>query len=269
MADLIIHDTTDNDIIFDPQFARGLVPRDYGTHPVGYLSSAPPLDIPLIPRSEWSARIKEKKATRSRLSDLRRTSGPNGGVIPSLNQGQFPFCWAHSTTMGHMLLRAIMGQPYKKLSAFMVASIIKNYRNEGGWGALSLEFIEQHGQPPVELWPEGQVLRSLDTPAMRAEAAKYKVTSSWADLNAAVYDRDLTFDQVATLLLSNVPVVGDFSWWSHSVILMDLEEVEANSFGVRLLNSWSDSWGDKGEAVLQGAKAIPDGAVAPMIAAAA
>jgi hypothetical protein len=165
-----------------------------------------------------------------------------------------------------MLLRAVMGQPYVKLSAFMVASIIQNYRNEGLWGAASLEFIEKNGQPSDSLWPEGRVDPRLDTQAMRAEAAKHKITGDWADLTAAVYDRNLTFDQVATLLLSNVPVVGDFNWWGHSVILMDLVEVEPGSFGVKGLNSWGDDWGDVGEFTLQASRAIPDGAVAPLSA---
>jgi hypothetical protein len=257
---MLIHDTTSNDILFDPNFGRGLVERDLSAQPMKTL----PTQLPLIPRSEWSVRIKEKKQLGSRISDIRRSSGPKGGAIPSLNQGQWGYCWAHSPTMGNMLLRALMGQPYKKLSAFMVAAIIKNGRDEGGWGALALEFIENYGQPTVDLWPENDASLTRKTAAMMADAAKHKVTADWADLDSAVYDRDLSFDQVATLLLSNVPVVGDFNFWGHSVILMDLEEVEPGSFGVRGLNSWSDDWGDLGEFVLQGSRAVPDNAVATL-----
>lgn len=41
-----------------------------------------------------------------------------------------------------------------------------------------------------------------------------------------------------------------------------LVRVEAGSYGLRIDNSWTDQWGDRGKATLQGARAIPDGAVA-------
>ena len=273
---MLIDDSTSNDVLFDPTKARGCIPPDYAMHPEARpLPRIAPGQLPLIPRSEWSARCAEKKAMRSRLSDIRRTSGPGGNAIPSLQQtdptGRYKdgspcwgYCWAHSATMGHMLVRACMGQPYVKLSAFMVAALIKQYRNQGGWGALALDFIEKNGQPSVGLWPENGVDPKYDTPAMRADAARHKITADWADLGTAVYERNLTLDQVATLLLSNVPVVGDFNWWGHSVILMDWEEVEPGSFGARGLNSWGDGWGDMGEFVLRGNKTIPDGATAPL-----
>ncbi len=254
-------------VVDGEQKSHGLIPRDYNTHPVGMYACAPPmeaLNFPLIPRSEWSARIKEMEETKSRLSDLRRRSGPNGGAIPSLDQDGWGYCWNHSTTMAIILSRAKMGQPYVRLSAFMIGCLVKNYQDDGGWGALSMDFVAKNGVPDVKFWPEKSASRSNDTPEMRANAKQHIVPGQWADLQAAEYDRNMTFDQVMTLLLNRVPVVGDFNWWSHSVCLMDPVEVEAGSFGPRIINSWTDSYGDMGEAVLQGSKAIPDGAVAPL-----
>ena len=91
--------------------------------------------------------------------------------------------------------------------------------------------------------------------------AKFKVAESWIDLTRADYDQVMTFDQVASCLLSNIPCAVDFNWWGHSVMACDLVEVSSNSFGIRIRNSWTDSWGDKGFSVLQGSKAIPDNAV--------
>lgn len=76
--------------------SRGAVPRNYKTHPAGYFlkkgkKSTPPSKIKIIPRSEWSARIKEMEQTKSRLSDLRET-GNYGGSIPSLDQNGQGFC---------------------------------------------------------------------------------------------------------------------------------------------------------------------------------
>lgn len=247
--------------------SKGLIPRDYSKYPVGYLNCAPGMhavDFPLIPRSEWSDRIKQMEAEKSRLSDIRCT-GNAGGIIPSLDQNGKGFCWAHSSTGAIMILRAVMGLPYVPLSAFAVACMIKNFQDEGGWGAQSLDFITQKGVPSSQFWPMQSMERSNDNPATWANASLHRATAGWVDLQAAQYDRKLSFDQVGTLLLSRVPVVGDFNWWSHSVCLLDLVETSPGQFGVRILNSWGDSWSDRGMGVLSGDHAVPDGAVAPLV----
>jgi hypothetical protein len=268
-GELVINDSTPAHLYMEPvvdgdKKSHGLIPRNYLTHPQGCYAAAPALavDFPLIPRSEWSDRIKEKVATKSQLSDI-RLKGNAGGVIPSLDQNGKGYCWAHSSTGSVMMLRATMNEPYVPLSAYAVACIIKGYRDEGGWGAESLDFIMNKGVPSQALWPQQSMSQSNDKPETWANALLHKVTAGFVDLSAAQYDRKLTFDQVGTLLLSNVPVVADFNWWSHSVCLLDLVEISSGSFGVRLLNSWGDSWSDRGMGTLEGNKAIPDGAVAP------
>lgn len=273
--------------------SRGLIPRDYSAHPVGYYAAAKPMrsvNIPLIPRAEWPERIREMTANKSRLSDIRRRSGPNGGHIPSLDQDGWGYCWNHSAAMAVMLRRAAANLPYARLSAFFIGCLIKNYRDEGGWGALALDFIQKNGIPDVDHWPEKAHDRKYDTPECRANALLHVVTEGFVDLEADVYDRNLSEDQNMTLLLSRVPVIGDFNWWSHSVCLMDPTmneqptealpdigsldlndqndlKVYGDTFGKRGINSWTDSYGNLGEFVLTGSKAITNGAVAPLVAA--
>lgn len=249
---MLIDHATPTDVLFPADRSRGLVERDYAATPMRAVQ------MPLIPRSEWSARIKEMEATKSRLSDLR-------GNIPSLDQNGIGYCWAHSSTHAVTLLRAVAGLPYVPLSAFAVATTIKGGRDEGGWGALSLDFISDRGVPDQKYWPQQSRDLSHGTPECWANAALHKVTEGWVDVAAPQWDRSLSFDQVATCLLSRIPVVCDFNWWSHSVCGLDLVEVEPGSFGVRIWNSWSDSWGDRGTGVLRGSQAIPDGAVAPRV----
>lgn len=396
---------------------KGLVPRNYTTHPVGSYASALPystVDMPLIPRSEWSDRIKEMIETKSLLSDI-RAIGNNGQRIPSLDQNgqgyclpagspvlmadgtrkpiesvnlgdmvltnslkprrvlqthrrlysgdmiglriegmenrvfmtadhlvpvpirfvatpekvKFPDCfydvraeqleaghgvygvkdgklaerqiqhvskrfvqnvevfdigvedehyfiagdgllvhncWMYSGTSATMMLRALANQPYVRLSGHAGACIIKSFRDEGGWGAAGLDFLVARGQPSVEFWPEKSMSRSHDKPETWANAALHKVVEGWMDLSDAAYDRNLTWDQVMTCLLSRIPVIADFNHWSHSVCLLDPVEVEPGSFGVRLLNSWSDQWSSNGEGILRGTKAVPNGATAPRVA---
>lgn len=275
--DLIIHDGNARLYIDVENCATGLIPRNYETHPQGCYASAPPAEIALIPKSEWSARIKEMVDTKSRLSDLRLIAN-NGQPIPSLDQNDdrwpmrdphWGYCWAHSSTHAVTTVRMIMGLPYVPLSAFAVAATIKNGRNEGGWGAQSLDFITERGVPSQEFWPQKEASLKYGTPECWANAALHKVTEGWIDLATPQYDRTLTFDQMMTLLLSRTPVVTDFNWWGHSVMALDPVEIEPGSFGIRIWNSWSDTWGDKGMGVLQGKKAIPDGAVAPRVITAA
>ncbi len=269
-GELVIDDSnfhlhTEGNVVVDGERKSfGMIPRDYTKYPLGCYASAPAYDVnmPLIPRSEWSARIREMEAQKSRISDIRAT-GKFSGLIPSLDQNGKGYCWMHSGVGATIMLRAVNHMPYVSLSAYAGACIIKGYRDEGGWGAQGLDFLTQRGIPSEEFWPQRSMSSSNDKPATWENAALHKVTEGWVDLQAAQYDRNLTWDQVMTLLLSRVPVVGDFNWWGHSVCLIDPVEVSPGSFGVRILNSWGDSWSDRGMGVLEGSKAIPDSSVAP------
>jgi hypothetical protein len=175
--------------------AMGCVPRDYGTHPVGCYAAAPGFPLKLIPRNEWKSRLADQDPA-GRLTAIRKR-GMAGQPIPSRDQDGYGYCWAHSSTSASLIMRALMGLPYADLSAFAVACIIKNYRNQGGWGAESLQWIAENGIPTSATWPQQGHSRSLDTPAMRAEAAQNKI-QRWADCE------DGNVDQFVTLLLSGI-----------------------------------------------------------------
>ena len=220
----------------------------------------------LIPESEWADRIKEKVATRSQLSDVWKRGGPGGGKIPSRDQNGKGYCWAHSGVSAHLALRALMNLPYVDLSAYSIAATIKRFRDEGGWGAQGLDFQTETGCCDSSVWPQQSMDRSLDlksNPTTQANAAKHKVTGGWIDLSAAQYDRNLTKQQVATCLLMNIPVIVDYNWWSHSVCALDLVLLPSGRIGIRIQNSWGDSWSDGGMGVLDDSKCWPDGATAP------
>lgn len=292
-GDLVIDDTNAHEhheaVVDGEPKGKGLIPRNYDTHPVGFYAAAPPAQIKLIPRDEYVERIRDKVANKSQTSDIRRTY-LDGKPIPSLDQNGQGFCWNYDVTMCNMLTRAKQGQPYVRLSGHANACLIKHYKDEGGWAALALDFMEQNGCPSVEFWKEKSMSKSNDTPAMRENALLHKVTGSWADLHAAVYDRNLSDDQACTLLLSNELVGADWNDWGHSTCMMDLVlmpaavamyatnslpnigsldlndpkdlEVFTALFGKRGLNSWTDGWGNLGEFVRSGKKGIMDGGVA-------
>jgi hypothetical protein len=79
MPDFLIDDDTNPDFYMDPvvdgeTMGRGAIPRDYEVQPMGSDGGNGAEMPPIIPKSEWSARIKEMESTKSRLSDIRRNA---------------------------------------------------------------------------------------------------------------------------------------------------------------------------------------------------
>lgn len=261
-AEFVIDDSTNNDLIYAPVIdgepkGHGLVPRDYSTFPPEMF--APPTDMQLIPRSEWDARIDEQEARQSSLTHIRMT-GNNGQPIPALDQNGQGYCWAYSTTMAVMLLRAAQGQPYVKLSAHAIGCKVKNFKDQGGWCGLSAKFQKEVGCPSVKFWPEKSMSRSNDKPEVWANAALHKVTEDWVDLTRNVYDQNLTVDQLATCLLSNIPCAIDYNEWGHSICAIRWKRLESGVYVPEIINSWTDKWGDRGTGLIN-RKWNVDGAV--------
>lgn len=266
MADFIIDDSTPTDITHPSDRAFGCVPRDFAIDPVEMFAA--PTDMPLIPRSEWDDRIAEQEREQSSLEHI-RLRGNNGQPIPSLDQNKgdgvhWGYCWNHSVVHTVMLARAAANQPYVPLSAFAAACILKDYRNEGGWCGLAAKFARERGVPSQKFWPQKNLDRANDNAETWADAAKHKVTEDWVDLTRNLWEQNLTFDQVATCLLQNIPCALDFNWWGHSVAGLRLVK-QNGGYGIKIWNSWADDWGDRGMGVLLGRKAIPDGAVATRV----
>ncbi len=204
-------------------------------------------------------------------------------------------CWAHSTTQAVQVQRAIRGLPYVGLSAYAVACKIKGFRDEGGWNGESLAFLVETGVPTEKFWPQRSMDRSNDNAATWENAALHKVSEGFYDLAAPIWGQKLSFDQLVTALLLNMPAAIDEDWWGHSICaldpvngatqrgitraesgkLLDLAEFDltwgmnnavTGGTGIRILNSWGDTYGDMGEAVLTGSKCIPDSATAVAVA---
>jgi hypothetical protein len=273
---------------------KGLIPRNYEKHPVGSLKGiVSAVQMPTIPRDQWAGIVAHKAQARTRLSD-QRNRGNKGKTIPSRDQNGRGYCWNHSPVSAHLLHRAKLGLPYVDLSAYAGACIIKNFRDQGGWGAHGLEWMVEHGCPTSKTWPQQGTSRNLVNDAMWKEAARYKVTGVIADLQAAVYDRNLSWDQQVTCLLNNWPTIIDLNWWGHSIAGADVENGvnlfdqgvrgdsgklataqewdvvweyntdfgEYGGFGVRIWNSWGDKWSQNGMGILTPQKSVADGCTA-------
>lgn len=237
-----------------PGMSTGLIPRNYGTHPVGCYAAAPPFpDDQLIPEDQWAARLAENRANKSGLLDLREA---HYDILKSLDQNGLGLCWAFSTTKAVMYLRAVMNEVPIILSAWYVAGKIKNWQDEGGWGAASLDFIVKNGVPAMDKCPKYS--RSYDTPEAAASAELHKVTEWYDGSNdPATAQKQL----VSTLLRCN-PCVVDLNDMGHSMCAIDLE---LNPLTIIYDNSWATNGDPLGLYRGTGARARPDGLVIPRV----
>src|SRR5690349_19632920 len=230
------------------RFATGLIPRNYSTHPVGCYGFAPAFpESELVPEDEWADRLAENRRTRSGLLDLREA---RYDVLRSLNQGSFGLCWSFSTTKAVMYTRALMNEPPVVLSAWYVAGRIKDWRDEGGWGAAALQLVVETGVPALEECP--RYGRSAGQADAEADAAQHKVTEWWDGSD----DPRLAQKQLVSMLLKRVPCVVDLNDMGHSMCAIDIESL--NPLRIIYDNSWGEQ-GDRGLYVGQGARARPDG----------
>lgn len=214
-------------------------------------------DIPVIPESEWEDRLRQQIKDKAQLSDI-RNAGMFGKQIPSRDQDARGYCWAHSSTSAALICRAVANQPYADLSAFAVACIIKNYRDQGGWSEESMRFIADRGIPTSEFWPQQSTSRSNDNPDTWSNAAKHRFTPEWMLL-----DNGQIKKQLVTCLLLGIPCTTDYNWWRHAIIALDV--VSFSPFRIRIWNSWGDGWSENGTGILEGSKAIPDDSQAPRV----
>jgi hypothetical protein len=262
----IIDDDTKNDDIFRPEWVCGTVERDYSEFPQEMFE--PQSQIPIIPRNEWDARLEEMERTQSSLKHI-RDKAANGNPMPYLDQFKMGYCWTHSGVHAVMIARAVMNLPYVPLSAYSVAATIKKGANRGGWCGECADFLRKRGVSPQKTWPQGDAnYRKYDRPEVWTEAAKFKTTEDWFDITRNIWDQRMTFDQAFSLLLQRIPLALDFNWWGHSVCGLFPVKVEANSYGIGILNSHLN-FGENGVGILRGDRAIPNAGVGIRVVTAA
>lgn len=255
----IIHDGNAHlfvDPVIDGQRkAHGLKPRNFAAHPPGVWPSAPEFpDSLLIDEAEWPERLAEQVAKKTSLFDLRET---HYEVLKSLDQNGYGLCWNFSSTKAAMYQRVLQNEEPVILSPWWGAGKIKGWRDQGGWGQESTQYIADHGVPLMSLCPSYS--SRYDTPEVAADAAKHKTTEWWDGSDSRERNRKI---MVTLFLLGQVPII-DLDWMGHSMCGCRL--VSLNPLTVDADNSWGESSGNKGIYRLVGSKAVPDNIVAPRV----
>lgn len=201
------------------------------------------VNVPLIPRSEWGDRARQRESDQTRLKDFCLGSG-----LTVLNQQSTNYCWINAPVFCCMVTRLKETGQLVRLSPASAGARIKNFRNVGGWGSEGLNWMVEHGVNLQSDWPANSISRNYDTPENREKAKLNRIVE---------YFRLDNWDEVASCILAGIPVACGYNWWRHEVTGMDLTP----SGDLIIANSWGN-WGDQGYGVLQGSKKDPDDAVA-------
>lgn len=230
--------------------AFGMVPRDYHAAPFGS-ASFPAVDLsmgPILERSQFADAIKRADEARTTPDDWRKAM-----EIPIEQQGNWGFCWAHGTINAIEITYAMSGYKAPNLNPFPVAYRIKGGRNQGGWAEQALAGIAQFGIPTHDVWPNNKEgMSQWQNAEVIASANRHKVTASLElpQNNFAALVTSLTHPKFAR------PVTMGLNWWGHLVCAVRAVALDGGKFGILIVNSWGDDWGQAGCGVLVESKSI-------------
>jgi hypothetical protein len=212
-------------------------PRDWTATPYGSDGARTFEDagFKIIPRSEWSARLKEQIERKARVSDFCK--------FPAFNQGRTNYCWYNGPAQCGTTSRVIQGLPYVRLSSASGACLVKGYANRGGYGMEACRHMATVGVCREDLWPNAAIDRRYDTDASRLDRLNFML-QEYIDADAL---SGKMFDICMTMALLTIPGAPAYNWWGHLVMQADGVEIEPGSFGLRIRNSWSETWGAKND----------------------
>jgi hypothetical protein len=230
--------------------AFGMTPRDYRAAPFGS-ASFPAVDLSMgaiLQRSQFADAIKRADEARTTPDDWRKAMG-----VPIENQGNWGYCWAHGTINAVEITYAMTGHNCPNLNPFPVAYRIKGGRNQGGWGEQALKGIAEFGIPEHSVWPGNKEgMSQWQLPEVVASANRHKVTASLElpQNNFAALVTSLTHPKFAR------PVTMGLNWWGHLVCAVRAVALPGGGFGILIVNSWGEGWGQNGCGVLVESKSI-------------
>jgi hypothetical protein len=180
---------------------------------------------------------------------------PNGTLVTRMADSVLISgnCWAHGTINAVEITYAMSGYKCPNLNPFPVAYRIKNGRNQGGWGEQALKGIAEFGIPEHSVWAGNKEgMSQWQSPEVIASANRHKVTASLElpQNNFAALVTSLTHPKFAR------PVTMGLNWWGHLVCAVRAVALPGGGFGILIVNSWGEGWGQNGCGVLVESKSI-------------
>jgi len=225
----------------------------YGKYSSGIVSL--PESFKIIPKAESKSRSRDLEQSGADLISTFRKSG-----IKVKDQNGTNYCHANCTASAIEITRQLQGDSYRQLSPAFIGNMITNFQNAGAYIEDDLECAVKYGCAETSLVPANNLSRewyNKNREAVLANAALYKI-DGWVNLGYARGAGSLN-DKVRTALQQRMPVVVALDWWSHAILYLHYFENDDWGF----LNSWSESYGDKGIGRLSNGKGSPSAAWIP------
>lgn len=230
----------------DMDCATGLLPEP-PEFALGDLPAAPPWSesFPLIPRSEWPDRIRAREARP--LSKLIRAAG-----IPTFNQGNTNWCWAHATTKAACACLAVQGTP-RVLASESVAGPASGWRNRGGTLTEAFEQLRRGGACTRDFVASANTVRASALKANWQEnAALHRGGEHYSIIGSKVWD------QIVSALFDGFAIAVGVAWWMHAICYLDPVLLDNGTVGILHDNSHGASYGEDGLAVFTESRGTPE-----------
>lgn len=230
-------------------YSFGMTPRDYAAAPFGS-ANKPARDLSMgevLKRSQFADAIKRADENKTTPDDWRIALAP---WIE--NQQSWGYCWGFGACKAVEIAYAMSGYNVPHLNPFPTAFRIKQGRNQGGWAQEYLEGVDKFGIVEHSLWNGNEAsMAKWERGEIKANGELHKVTASLElptnDFAALV--TSLTHPKVPR------PVTLGLNWWGHLVCGVRAVVIEPGKFGIKIVNSWGENWGEGGCAILTEQKA--------------
>lgn len=247
----------------------GFIPRDYDAHPLGSYEGTSPFPSELrYDEKQLKEIFEEQERTKTGLKDMIDTAPQQW-----LNQSPTNYCWCYAVVHGVMIVRWVAGLPWERLSPFSVAAIIKNFKNNGGWGSQALTHIVKHGVASEKFWPmeaPNMSSRERETANMsairdgrqylessRIDAAKHVITEFYE-----LDDRDWLGK--LSCLARRMPVPSGYNWMGHEMCSIRGVILPNGELGCEDMDHYG-SGGKYNSRIMTEKKGTADDAVVPLV----
>jgi hypothetical protein len=248
----------------------GYIPRDYSAVPFGSYGdgvSAVPPDL-LYDEKQLKEIFTEQNAKGTSLKHIIDRAPKRW-----LNQSPTNYCWCYAVVHGVMIIRYVNNLPFERLSPYSVAAMIKQGRNNGGWGSQALTYIINNGVASEEFWPaETETMSSSQresanmaairnwrqyADSSRADAAKRKVKEFY-ELRPRDWLAKLS------LIARRIPVPSGYNWMGHEMCSIQGVILPNGQLGCIDMDHYGSN-GNYNSRIMTESKGTPDDAVAPVV----